>query len=124
MAALWAGLARFVSSAALREHSAAQDRNTRVSIAETPAAAAAVWSRSSGLLSQTGNADAELKTRVSFEASDDFRRLARGLGMNTSELLRVMVLTRLYGVDGVARMTQEHLSRAAGEGPQKAPAEA
>jgi len=87
----------------------------------TPLAASLVWSRSSGLLSQSGNADSELKTRVSDDAADDFRRLARELGMNTSELLRLLVLTRLYGVDGVARMTREHLAVVAGAGTEIAP---
>jgi hypothetical protein len=77
-----------------------------------------MWSRSAGLLSATGNADAELKTRVSDGAADDFRRLARELGMNTSELLRLLVLTRLYGIDGVARMTRSELERVAGNGPE------
>jgi hypothetical protein len=80
---------------------------------------AVMYSRSAGLLSQAGNADAELKTRVSHDASDDFRRLARELGMTTSELLRVLILTRLYGVDGVARMTSDHLQRVAGIVPNK-----
>ncbi len=77
------------------------------------------FSRSGGLLSQSGSADAELKTRVSDEAADDFRKLGRELGMNTSELLRVLVLTRLYGVDGVATMTRQHLEVVAGVGPEK-----
>lgn len=81
-----------------------------------------MYSRSAGLLSGQGSADDELKTRVSGQAGDDFRRLARELGMTTSELLRVMVLTRLYGVEGVARMTQEQLARAAGVGTEKATA--
>lgn len=81
-----------------------------------------MFSRSAGLLSGTGSADDEIKTRVSSQAGDDFRRLARELGMNTSELLRVLVLTRLYGVEGVARMTQEQVARAAGVGPEKAQA--
>lgn len=77
------------------------------------------FSRSGGLLSQSGNADAELKTRVSDDAADDFRRLGRELGMNTSELLRVLVLTRLYGIDGVASMTRNHLAAVAGVGTEK-----
>ncbi len=75
-------------------------------------------SRSAGLLSQSGNADSELKTRVSDDAADDFRRLARELGMNTSELLRLIVLTRLYGIDGVSRMQATQLARVAGNGPK------
>lgn len=84
-------------------------------------AADLVLSRSAGLLSQSGNADSELKTRVADEVADDFRRLARSLGMNTSELLRIMVLTRLYGAEGVTRMAAEHLSRVSGDGPQSIP---
>lgn len=79
----------------------------------------AMFSRSAGLLSQSGSADAELRTRVSDEAADEFRRLARSLGMNTSELLRLMVLTRLYGAAGVARMTEEQIALAAGVEPEK-----
>jgi hypothetical protein len=81
-----------------------------------------LWSRSSGLLSQSGNADSELKTRVSDGAADDFRRLARELGMTASELLRLMVLTRLYGIDGVTTMTRTQLAHAAGVGPERATA--
>jgi hypothetical protein len=77
-------------------------------------------SRSAGLLSQSGNADAELKTRVSDGAADDFRRLARECGMNTSELLRLLVLSRLYGVEGLARMQADQLSRVANFGTDKA----
>lgn len=95
---------------------------TRPSMAATDAAAhdSTLFSRASGLLSQAGNADSELKTRVGDDAADDFRRLARSLGLNTSEFLRIMVLTRLYGVNGVARMAQEHMELVAGSGLEKA----
>lgn len=79
-------------------------------------------SRSAGLLSQSGNADSEIKTRVSDDAADDFRRLARSLGMNTSELLRLIVLTRLYGIEGVASMQAKQLAVVTGHGPEKAQA--
>lgn len=90
-----------------------RDDLTRASIDATEAAA---WSRSGGLLSGGGSSDDELKTRVSFEAGADFRKLAAGLGMSTSELLRLLVLTRLYGVEGVTRMTRTQLEVAAGVG--------
>ncbi len=77
-------------------------------------------SRSAGLLSGTGNADSEIKTRISDEAADDFRKLARELGFNTSELLRLLVLSRLYGVDGVQRMQAAQLARVTGMSPEKA----
>jgi hypothetical protein len=80
----------------------------------------AVFSRSAGLLSGAGNADAEVKTRLSDKAADDLRVLARSFGMNISEFLRVLVLTRLYGVEGMTRMTQEQISLVAGSGPEKA----
>lgn len=79
-----------------------------------------LWSRSSGLLASVGNADAELKTHVSDGDAEAFRRLARELGMTTSGLLRVLVLTRIHGVAGLARMTRQQLACAAGEGPELA----
>lgn len=79
------------------------------------------YSRSAGLLSQAGNADSELKTRVSDDAADDFRRTARALGMGTAEFLRIIVLTRLYGVEGVSIMTKKHLEQVAGISPTQAP---
>ena len=68
----------------------------------------------------TGGADDELKTRVSFDEGEAFRRLARELGFSTSELLRQMVRIRLYGVDGVAMMERQRLERVAGGGTEKA----
>ncbi len=88
---------------------------------DTTAHSIACFSRSAGLLSQSGNAEAELKTRVSDDAADDFRKLGRALGMTTSELLRVLVLTRLYGVDGVSMMTSKHLALVAGVGTESVP---
>lgn len=95
---------------------------TRFNMADMDAAAHELWSRSAGLLSQAGNADSELKTRVADGVADDFRLMARGFGMGTSEFLRIMVLTRLYGVDGVSRMTSKHIGEVAGVGPTNGPA--
>jgi len=80
----------------------------------------AMFSRSAGLLSGSGNADAEVKTRLSDKAADDLRVLARSFGMGISEFVRVLLLTRLYGVDGMARMTQEQIAMVAGSVPDKA----
>lgn len=77
------------------------------------------FSRSAGLLSQSGNADSELKCRVSDEDADAFRMLARSHGMTTSELLRILVKVKLHGVDGVARMTAEQLALVAGNGQKR-----
>lgn len=79
----------------------------------------AMFSRTSGLMA--GAADVELKTRVSFEEAESFRRLARELGFgSTSDLLRKMVQLRLHGVDGVAMMERQRLEAVAGIGPQSA----
>lgn len=96
---------------------------TRASMALTDdVAQSAMFSRSAGLLSQTGNADAELKTRVHEEDAEDFRRLARSMGMNTSELLRIMILVKLRGVDGVLSITRKQLEYVSEVGPEKDPA--
>lgn len=76
------------------------------------------FSRSAGLLSQSGNADAVLKTLVSDKAGDDWRRLARSFGMSSSELLRICVYERLYGVDGVVTMTRDQIARVTGKVPE------
>lgn len=81
------------------------------------------YSRSAGLLSQAGNADAVLKTLVSDKASDDWRMLARGFGMNSSELLRICIYERLYGVEGVASITRDQIARVTGKSPQRVPGE-
>lgn len=81
------------------------------------------YSRSAGLLSQAGNADAVLKTLVSDKAADDWRVLARGLGMNSSEMLRIVVYDRLYGEEGVLSMTRDQIARVTGKSPQRVPGE-
>lgn len=79
----------------------------------------AMFSRTAGILA--GGADCELKTRVSFEEAEAFRRLARELGFgSTSDLLRKMVQLRLHGVDGVAMMERQRLEAVAGIGPAMA----
>jgi hypothetical protein len=76
------------------------------------------FSRSVGVVK--GNADAELKTRVSDDDADAFRRLARDLGLTTSELLRDMVLVRIHGVERIASVRRRQLELAANGGPEKA----
>jgi hypothetical protein len=75
------------------------------------------FSRSAGLFSQSGNADSELKTRVADGVADDFRKLARSFDMTTSEFLRILILARLYGNAGVARMAEDQINQVAGNGP-------
>ncbi len=79
------------------------------------------WSRSAGLLSQAGNADSVLKTLVSDKAADDWRVMARGFGMSSSEFLRIVIYERLYTVDGVASMTREQIARVSGKVPERVP---
>ena len=90
-----------------------------MALSEADAQSETAWSRSAGLLSQSGNADNELKTQVSDEAADEFPMLARSFGMGTAEFLRIIVLARLYGVKGVSMMTAKHIEQVAGVGPKK-----
>lgn len=77
------------------------------------------FSRSAGLFGQTGNADCEVKTRLSFDDAEALRREARVCGLNTSEFLRVIILVRLHGVEKVTSLTAEHLALVAGKVPEK-----
>ena len=79
------------------------------------------FSRSTGLPSRMGKATAELKTKVPECVKDEFTSLAHALGLNESELLRSLVMVRLYGVEGAERMHSNQLRAAAGIGPDWAP---
>jgi hypothetical protein len=68
-----------------------------------------------------GKATAELKTKIPECVKDEFTALAHGLGLNESELLRSIVMVRLYGVEGAERMHSNQLRAAAGIGPEWAP---
>jgi hypothetical protein len=80
--------------------------------------AQACMSRSTGLPASLGKATSELKSKVPDSVKDDFVRLARSLGLNESELLRDMVLVRLYGADRVERMHAQRIRMVAGIGPE------
>lgn len=74
--------------------------------------------RPTGLSPALGKCSATLKTDVPDSVKDDFDQLARKLGMDTSRLLRMLILTRLYGVERVAMMTAQEVLMAAGTGTE------
>jgi len=51
---------------------------------------------------------------------DDFEALAHSLGMSSSDLVRRIVMVRLYGIEGTQRMLLHQLHAAAGIGPESA----
>lgn len=63
----------------------------------------------------------EIKGKFPECVKDEFVMLAHSLGLNESELLRSMVMVRLYGVEGAERMHSNQLRAAAGIGPERAP---
>jgi hypothetical protein len=87
-------------------------------MSETDDDAQVLMSRSTGLPAHLGKATNDLKCKVPDPVKDDFVRLSRSLGLTESELLRDMVLARLYGVGQVMRMQEQRLRMAAGIGPE------
>lgn len=85
------------------------------------AADGTAFSRSTGLPAHMGKATAELKTKVPEQVKLEFALLAHGLGLNESELLRSLVMVRLYGLENTARMHSDQLRVVAGLGPEPAP---
>lgn len=80
-----------------------------------------IFSRSTGLPSRMGKATEEIKGKFPECVKDEFVMLAHSLGLNESELLRSIVMVRLYGVEGAERMHSNQLRAAAGIGPERAP---
>lgn len=79
------------------------------------------FSRSTGLPVTMGKSTEELKTKVPDAVKAAFTSLACSLGLTESELLRSMVMVRLYGVEGAQRMHLDHFRAAAGIGHEPAP---
>ncbi len=102
------------SSATLSQH-LAQSLPTAAASHDT---GRANFSRSTGLPARMGKATAELKTKVPDCVKDEFVSLAHALGLNESDLLRSLVIVRLYGVEGAERMHSNQLRAAAGIGPE------
>ncbi len=90
---------------------------------DTAAFSQLCFSRSTGLPASMGKATEDLKCKVPGQVKEDFAALARRVGSTESELLRDMVMVRLYGHEQVARMHDERLRFAAGIGPQSTPVE-
>jgi hypothetical protein len=80
----------------------------------------AAFSRSTGLPPVLGKADETIKGKVPEIIKLDFMQLAASLGMTESDLLRDIVMVRLYGVDGVQRMLSNKIRQSAGLGPENA----
>lgn len=78
------------------------------------------YARSTGLPSSLGKSTADLKCKVPDSVKDDFLRLARACDMSESELLREVVLLRLYGRDFIERMQLKRIAMVAGMGPDEA----
>lgn len=74
----------------------------------------AAFSRSTGLPASMGKATAELRCRVPERVKDEFLFLAHSLGLSESDLLRSMVMVRLYGIETTVRMHNDQLRMAAG----------
>ncbi len=66
-----------------------------------------------------GKCTEELKTRVPYQVKEAFTRIAHDLDMTEAELLREMVMVKVYGVDMVQKIYAERVSRVAGIGPLK-----
>ena len=82
------------------------------------------FSRSTGLPSRMGKATADLKTKVPDEVKFAFAKLASSCGLTESELLRDMVVLRLYGSETVLSMQRERLRMVAGVETESGPNEA
>ena len=110
------------SSSAIARSSEATAPEQRIQSEATASASQdGIFSRSTGLPARMGKATAELKTKVPDCVKDEFVTLAHALGLNESDLLRSLVIVRLYGVEGAERMHSNQLRAAAGVGPEWAP---
>ena len=101
-------------------NSAATDAQHLDHMALTAATSQGSFSRSIGFPSRMGKATAEIKGKVPECVKDDFEALAHSLGMSSSDLVRRIVMVRLYGIEGTQRMLLHQLHAAAGIGPESA----
>lgn len=105
----------------MSEKSSAAHSRQRASIASTASStdgtAEAAFSRSTGLPARLGKATAEIRSKVPEVVKEDWDELVRRLGTNDSELLRELVMVRLYGLEQVQRMHANRLLMVAGMGP-------
>lgn len=61
-----------------------------------------------------GKCTEEVKSLVPFEVKLGLENIAHGLGMNTSEFVRELIMIRVLGKDRVARIAASRLSEVAG----------
>ena len=81
----------------------------------------AMLSRSTGLPSYLGKATAELSTKVPEVVADDLKRFCSARGKTVSEVMRDLLMVRLYGYEKVKRMQEEDLQFVAGMTPESPP---
>ena len=109
------------SSASARSSSATTPEQRIHSDATASDSQDTIFSRSTGLPARMGKATAEVKTKVPDEVKWAFGQLAHSCGLTESELLRDIVVLRLYGKEAVLRMQQDRLLMVAGSETEKAP---
>lgn len=109
------------ASAQARSSAATTPEQRRHIDATAAVSQATAFSRSTGLPSHMGKATQDLKCKVPDCVKDEFSMLACSLGLNESELLRSLVMVRLYGVEGAERMHSNQLRAAAGISPVSSP---
>lgn len=66
-----------------------------------------------------GKCTEELKTKIPYEVKESFGRLAHELGVTESELLRDMVMTRLFSAEHLVSLYAKRLAGVAGMGQEK-----
>lgn len=97
----------------------AQDTSSR---AETSGdGSGALLARTTNLPARLGKATEELKCKVPDVVKADFQRLAAELDLTTSDLLRDLVMHRLYGPDMFIRLAEQRARLVAGIGPEREP---
>ena len=113
------------TSSAQARNSAATTPEQRAHMADTADdSQGAAFSRSTGLPARMGKATAEVKTKLPEEVKLAFGQLAHSCGLTESELLRDMVILRLFGREAVLRMQQDRLRLVAGSETERGAHEA
>lgn len=78
----------------------------------------AAFARSTGLPAWFGKSTEDIKGKVPDVVKADWLRLCASLNMTESELLREVVMLRLYGREQVERMQCQRIALVAGNGPE------
>ena len=117
--ALPAGFAPVTSSAQDRSSAATTPEQRAHTEVTADTSHGIAFSRSTGLPSRMGKATSDLKTKVPDEVKLAFGQLAHSCGLTESELLRDMVILRLYGREAVLSMQHERMLMVAGSETEK-----